>query len=272
MLQKLFRHPWIIIAVILAGTLFFSLQIPKTRIDNDITKFVPERYPSRLAFEEVEEIFGSQDHVSIAFQSLDGTIFTERAISYIDEVTKRIEDLDYVYEVNSLTNADYISGTAEGMEVTPLVEDFTGTPDEIQELETRLISWDAYRKLLFSEDFQAAQIIATLEKDLDVEVWEQAYYEIKEIVTDSEDYGLKAHVAGNPVMTALMGTSVRGDLRNLHRRRCPASHHGKYQHHMDHRYHGTLRARAHHAGHGNPGAAHRCGERLRYTHHQPLLR
>jgi predicted RND superfamily exporter protein len=215
MLQKLFRHPWIIITVVLTGTLFFCLQLPKTRIDNDITKFVPERYPSRLAFEEVEETFGSQDHVSIAFHASKGTIFTPGAISYIDRVTRAIEELNYVDEVNSLANADFISGTPEGMEVTPLVEEFAGTDEEIRALENRLISWDVYRKLLFSEDFESAQIIATLNRDLDVEVWEQAYYDIRGIVDDSGDHGLVAYVAGNPVMTALMGTSVRGDLRNL---------------------------------------------------------
>ena len=215
MLQKLFRHPWIIISVILVGTFFFSLQLPRTRIDNDITKFVPERYPSRLAFDEVEETFGSQDHVSIAFHAEHGTIFTKEAIAYLDGITGEIEDLEYVQEVNSLTNSDYISGTEEGMKVTPIVDGFGGTEDEIQELKERLISWDAYQKLLFSDDFQSAQIIATLELDLDVEVWERAYYEIKEIVKDSGEFGLRAHVAGNPVMTALMGTSVRGDLRNL---------------------------------------------------------
>ena len=168
MLDRLFRHPWIIVSVVLAGTLFFSLQLPKTRIDNDITKFVPEGYPSRLAFEEVEETFGSQDHVSIAFRSVGGTIFTAEAIEFIDRITSSIEDLEYIREVNSLTNADYISGSEEGMEVTPLVDGFSGSEEEIHELKTKLISWDAYRKLLFSDDFQSAQIIATFEKDLDV--------------------------------------------------------------------------------------------------------
>ena len=42
MLQKLFRYPWIIIVLVLAGTLFFGLQLPKIRIDNDITRFIPE--------------------------------------------------------------------------------------------------------------------------------------------------------------------------------------------------------------------------------------
>ena len=215
MLQKLFKHPWIIISIVLAGTLFFCLQLPRTSIDNDITKFIPKGYPSRHAFDRVEETFGSQDHVSIAFHTVYETIFDAEALSYLDSITEAIEELPYVKEVNSLTNSDYILGTEEGMEVVPLVDGFLGTDEEIQKLQERLISWGAYRRLLFSDDFRSAQIIATLELDLDVEVWEKAYYEIREIVSDSSDYGLSAHVAGNPVMTALMGTSVRNDLRNL---------------------------------------------------------
>jgi predicted RND superfamily exporter protein len=215
MLHKIFRYPWIIIGLILAGTLFFSLQLPRTSIDNDITKFIPKEYPSRRAFDRVEETFGSQDHVSIAFHALDGTIFTTEAIVYLNSITEKIQELPYVLEVNSLTNSDYIRGTEEGMEVVPLVDGSEGRAAEIEELQQRLLSWDAYRRLLFSDDFRSAQVIATLQRDLDVEVWEKAYYDIRDIVKDSRARGLRSHVAGNPVMTALMGTSVRNDLRNL---------------------------------------------------------
>jgi len=214
-MRKLLRHPWLIISIVLAITVFFSIQLPKTKIDNDVTHFIPEKDPAKLAYENAEDIFGSQSFVSVALKAKRGTILSKETLSYIQEITKKFTNLDYVQDVDSLTNVDFIAGTAEGMEVSPLVGNFNGTEEELQKIKTKLLSWDAYRRNLFSDDFKATQILIRLEKDLPIETWEKSYYDIKAILKECPQKGLKSYMAGNPVISVLMGKNMRRDLRHL---------------------------------------------------------
>ncbi len=214
-MHRLLRRPWIVVIVTLAITLFFAIQLPKTTFDNDVTIFIPENDPEKLAQDEIEEIFGSQNFISVGLRVNHGDIFSTEVIEYIDEVTSAAESLPYVSEAESITNTDYIAGTAEGMEVTPMVSSFTGTEEEIRDIKIKLLSWDMYRRNLFSDDFRSAQVLIRLEKDATIEVWEQAYFDLKDILRSASGHGITAHIAGNPVVAVLMGENMREDLRLL---------------------------------------------------------
>jgi len=214
-MEKIFRYPWVIIGIVIAITFFFILQLPKTTIDNDVSKFIPGNHPTRVALDNVEATFGSQSFISIGLKAKDETIFTTRGIRFVKRVTEELKKLPYVEKVDSLTDADFIEGTPEGMVVRPIIEDFRGTEEEILLIKEKLISWDVYKKNLYSEDFRSTQILVRLSADLPIEVLEKAYYDIKGLLKDSELEGFESYIAGTPVISAIMGKNMRGDLRKL---------------------------------------------------------
>lgn len=214
-MERIFRYPWVIIGIVMAITFFFSLQLPKTTIDNDVSKFIPENHPTRIALDNVEDTFGSQSFISIGLKARDGTIFTTGRMGYVKRITEELKKLPYIEKVESLTDADFIEGTSEGMVVRPIIDAFRGTEEEVYLIKEKLMSWDVYRKNLYSDDFRSTQIIVRLSADLPIEIWEKAYYDIKALLKGSELEGFESYVAGTPVIAALMSNNMRGDLRRL---------------------------------------------------------
>ncbi|MFW6181975.1 MAG: MMPL family transporter, partial [Spirochaetota bacterium] len=216
-MRTLFRHPALIVALALAATLFLAAQLPGLRINNDIEVFIPPDHPSKLAYERMEEVFGSQSLVDVAVHARSGSILEPDRVLLIRELTSRIRELPHVEEVTSLTSADYIAGTGEGMEASSLTgDDFTGTPSQMYELREKLFSWpEMYRRLVISEDFTSSQIIVSLERGTGTEQRELFYHRLQQVLQEQEEGDLEYHVAGEPVSLVLLKKNMVDDLTYL---------------------------------------------------------
>ncbi|MCL2879415.1 MAG: hypothetical protein FWF29_04140, partial [Treponema sp.] len=58
-MEKLYKHPWLIISVIGIITVFFAFQLPKAELDNNNIRFVPENDQARITSHHIDETFGS---------------------------------------------------------------------------------------------------------------------------------------------------------------------------------------------------------------------
>jgi len=132
-------------------------------------------------------------------------------------LSEALENIPNVSDVTSLTTTDYIEGTAEGIQVSPLIDPatFKGTGEEIEKLKEKLRSWIVYDQALVSRDYSAVQILVVLERKLTEKQREQVYHDtlrtLHQIVGDSLEY----HVAGTPALSVLISENMRSDLRAL---------------------------------------------------------
>jgi len=215
-MQKIFRYPLAIIVVLLGITVYLGLQIPNIVINNNIEIFIPKNDPSRLAYNRVKETYGSQNLVDIAFAVNRENVFTVDNIRLISELTGKIEQLPHVDSVTSLTNADYIEGTPDGMRATSLLEDFTGSPQDITRLKQRLFSWRSmYQGNLVSDDFRSTQIIVRLDPDVGTDAREAFYVAAKALLAGYDAPDRSFYVAGDPVVTVLLKDAMMGDITYL---------------------------------------------------------
>lgn len=215
-MDTFFRRPGLIVAVILVITTFFALQIPDLEINNNIKIFIPDDNPSRVAYEDLKDTFGSQEQVDIAVTSDQETILRPHALETIREITERLESLDTVVDVQSVTNADFIEGTDEGMRSADLLEEGAVTSESISELRRRILTWpDIYEDSIISQDFRSTQILVDLLKDAETDDREEFYAEAKAIISEYEDSGLQFYMAGDPVITVLLREYMLGDLLYL---------------------------------------------------------
>ncbi len=215
MTQMAIRHPWLVIVVMLLITVLFALQLPKTQLDNDVFTFVPDDHPDNVAMDEVEEVFGITVPMSVGIEFLRGSIFDPDSVALVRELTQTFEGLENVGDVTSMTNIDYIVGDRDGMQVTNLFSDFNGSSQDAREAKERLLSWEMYRNFLYSDDFRSTQILIGVDLDLDADAREALYFAVKDVLATKRSPGVNFYVAGEPVISVLLSTNMRGDLATL---------------------------------------------------------
>ncbi len=216
MIDRVFKHPWLIILTILGITLLFAFKLPNLKIDNNYFNFVPKNQPSLIATKEMEKQFGSQNIMDLAVQAKEGSIISKDGISLIKSLTEKLAEIKNVKSVISITNSDFINGTYEGMEVIPLVpKDFNGTPKELNMIRERLLSWELYKRNFISDDFSATQIAIKLKDNVTQEEEKTIYHSIKEILKGYDNERYNFYIAGMPSIIVLISQSVNRDLITL---------------------------------------------------------
>lgn len=214
-MKKIVQYPKIVVVIITIITLFFAYHLRNVEIDNDTMKFLSKKNPARVAIEKADDIFGPSLLMSVGVEMEKGSIFTPEALNIIDILTNEFEDLDGVDSVQSLTNSDFIDGINGSLVVSPLVENFTGSSEDVAILKDKILSWDIYQNLLVSNDYSASQILVTLEKSLDPDRQEDLYFNLKSITDKFDASGVTFYLAGLPSMVVLLSKNMVGDLALL---------------------------------------------------------
>lgn len=192
-----FKHsPWIVLASILLTiiTAYFVLQL---KIDNSLETLTVDDDPALRTLLRMEEEFGSNEFVVVSFKGED--IWSPEILRMIDRMTRKIEDVENVEKVLSLTNAVTIQGKEGSIENAPLVSEAFLKANRAGELQESVLQSRIHNRMLFSDDGHATSIIAWLAplgRD-DAKRW-QVVKAIREVV-DEERGARKFHVYGMPV-------------------------------------------------------------------------
>jgi predicted RND superfamily exporter protein len=215
-MEKLFKHPWLIVGLITGMSLFFAFQFPRVELDNNNLRFVPQDDEARLVSAYIDDTFGSSLFILVGLERQYGTVFNREFLTRIRDYVDRIQDIEIVDMVDSIINTDYITGDGDTLIVEPLVgDDFSGTLEEIMELKRRVLSWDLYRRALISDDFSATQILIPLEITAenagrpDVVA---SFLDIRDIAQEMFQDLAVVHVTGMPVISATINEAVQQDL------------------------------------------------------------
>jgi predicted RND superfamily exporter protein len=218
-IQRFFKHPWAVVAVIAAITVFFAAQLPRAELDNNNYRFVPEADPARLASVEIDETFGSSLAIIVGLEREYGTVLEPEFLGRLREYVARMEEIEVTGTINSIMTTDYITADSDTITVENLVaDDFTGTPEQVAELRRKLLSWELYERALFSDDFTATQILVPLEIDSEEAGSQEArnvFHTVRDTAHEMFDGMAKVYVAGLPVISSEINESVKTDLKYL---------------------------------------------------------
>ncbi|MEX2443164.1 MAG: efflux RND transporter permease subunit [Alkalispirochaeta sp.] len=217
-MKYILRAPLLIVIVILAITAFFAAMLPRVELDNDVMSFVPENHPAKEAFERLDEIYDTDLSIVVAIHNPRGPILTADGVEHIRRVTDRIEEIENVTGVQSLTSIDYIDGDEEGMTVEELAAGFDGTTAAVDQLRRRLRSWEAYDGALVSDDFHSSQLVVEVPPNLDAAPRQEVYSSILDILDELEaelNGTYEYYVAGEPAITVLLSANMQSDIITL---------------------------------------------------------
>jgi len=215
-MEKFFKRPFLIVAVLAAITVFFALQLKHAELDNNNFRFVPENDPDRLTSKYIDETFGSQVMILVGLERKYGTVLDAGFLAEVRAYGERVSAIEIVDSVTSIITSDYISGEDDSIVVEPLVPDtFSGSAPEITALKNRLLSWDLYRQALVSDDFTATQVLVSLNiasEDAGSPDTVAGFMQVKSIAHEMFPSGTTVYVTGVPVFSATINQAIRADL------------------------------------------------------------
>jgi len=214
-MERLFKYPAMVVGIIAVITLFLGLQLPRAELDNNNTRFLPEKNQAKIISEYIDETFGGQVMILIGLERPYKTVFENEFLERIRDFSLAAENVDMVKSVNSIMSTQYITGDSDSIIVTDLVpEDFAGTAEEITELRRRIASWDLFRGALVSDDLSAAQILVTLDvltENIGSPAVSRSYEKIRETAEEIFAGTAKVYFAGLPVVNTVINKSVIAD-------------------------------------------------------------
>ena len=231
MIKRMLKYSWFIIGLCLALTAFFAWQIKDIRIENTSRTFMPQDDPAYTKMLETEKTFGSMLMLGISLETYGETILTPEYVSIIQKITDQIEKVEYVENVDSLSNIDFIHGEindeGEGSLVASSLlgeeDEYLGTPADMRTIKSRIIEWqEMYNRVIVNDSFKASQMMVTITASTDdgtelpSTVQNKILADIQEICEkELEGSDLEVRYFGDPVMSHDAREFLLSDLVNL---------------------------------------------------------
>ena len=107
-MNTLLKYPRVVIITVTLFTVFFLLQLPHIRVNNDLSLFLGENNPAKSSYDTMRNTYESSDAIVVALHNPYGSIITAENLSIIDNLTHRFEAIPLIRSVVSLTNGEYI--------------------------------------------------------------------------------------------------------------------------------------------------------------------
>ena len=219
LLRSLYKHPRIILAVIIGITLFFTLQLSRIRFDNNNFRFIPESDPARIADAEMAKIFGDSIPLLIGIKRTYTTVVDPLFLQQMQAFDKRLLSLPLVKNVVSLTTTVHIDSTGDSIVTGKLVpEILTGSQEELNIITERLRSLDLYNRSLVSDDLKATQTIIFLNVKQEESGTPEAVAVCREIMKIAAEWNCpdsETYVTGAPVFSEIVNEATSHDLMFL---------------------------------------------------------
>ena len=214
-MEKLFKHPALIVGIITLITVFLGLQLPRAELDNNNIRFLPDKNQAKMISEYVDETFGGQVMILVGLERPYRTIFEKSFLERIRDFSQKAENTEYIKSVNSIMSTQYITGDNDSIVVSDLVpENFSGTDEEITELMRRIASWDLFRSSLVSDDLSATQILITLDAltaDFTRPEITLSIEKIREIADEIFTGEAEVYFTGQPIINTIINNSMISD-------------------------------------------------------------
>ena len=154
-----FRVPVLVLAVLITAALASAL--PKLYADDDLLQFLPGDDPDVQLFRRVNARFGGLDVAIVGLES--ESVFRAETLVKIREMTKKIAQVEGVFDVMSFTEVPDPQPAPDGLRVEPLVMDRVPTGEaELAELKRRVLANENAVGNMVSPDGKAAMILCFL--------------------------------------------------------------------------------------------------------------
>jgi predicted RND superfamily exporter protein len=200
------RHRVAVLVAALTVTALLATQLRHVRLEIRQRTLTPQSHPYVQVHNRIADIFGGETTLIIGVIARHGDIFTPAILGKIARITHAVERLPDVVSDNVLSIAaervKFIKGTAEGMEVHPLMSAVPQDAAGIAQLKAEVFSDKLYKGTLVAADGSAAVIVA----DFNGELTDKAIVnEVESVVARERDVNADVVLGGAPTIRAAAG-------------------------------------------------------------------
>jgi len=200
------KHPWVVLSVAVAITVFFAFQFPKMTIDTDPQNMLPRDEPVRVFHEKAKETFGLSDFIAVGVVDDNGA-FNAQLLNRIYHITDEILDIDGVITADVMapsTVDDIKQGAGGSLVIKPLMSGEIKTDAEAKYIFGRIMDNPILRGKLASDDGKAIAVFVPIESK------DQAYRISSEIQSIIDKYKGDEHyyLAGLPMAEDSFGAEM----------------------------------------------------------------
>lgn len=157
------HYRWLVIALTVMVTVLAISQARNLRVIIDPNAMLPQMHPYVATTLLVEKIFGSKYIIVIGVTPKIGDIYQPAVLSKIQHITAGLLQAPGVVKENILSlsarRAKDIVGTADGMEVKPLMAMVPQTTEQLAQLKAALHRNPVYLNSIVSRDEKTATVI-----------------------------------------------------------------------------------------------------------------
>jgi len=205
-----------LIAAILALSAALAFFVPELKIEEDETTWFYNDDPVLTEYQKMEQTFITNDIVLIAYKTPGALQKTE--LAYCAALSEKLKNIPSVNEVISLSTVDDIIGTAEGLEIRPLVENPDASSAENSGLKQRIDRNPFFKKILVADDYRTLGIVVRLKweestqkktSDLSRETIDALKKFLRQ---ESEATGRQFFVGGNAMNNTEVSAMVERDM------------------------------------------------------------
>jgi predicted RND superfamily exporter protein len=154
----------LVLLVALALTVFALSRIVDFRtgelhlvLDPSLDRLLPEGDEGKKFYDHVRRIFGSDETLLIAL--IADEVFTIDVLQSVARMTERIEEVDGVHHVVSLSTALNIQAVGEDLDIRPFLSDLPQGPADLKRIREEALSNPIYSGNLVSEDARATALL-----------------------------------------------------------------------------------------------------------------
>ncbi len=209
----LFKYPLVVLLIIVILSAAFMAAIKEnSRMETNLDEYMPKEHPAFVYSDQAEDDFNIKDGIIIAVENPDG-IYNRATLQKIIDLTEALGEMDEIEEddITSLSTADNILGTEDGMDVQPFYEDAPTSEQELKQLAKNVRGNEMIFGRLVSQNEKVTLIIAEIEDG----VFSQEFYKKILDLGKSFEGAEKIHVAGRPIIEGTMAHLGPQDMKKM---------------------------------------------------------
>lgn len=188
--------PKLSLALLLLATVVAGSRIPTMQYDSSIRSFIMDDDKDFDLYNRYKAAFGQDDMLVIAFETEDA--MDPKSLELIRRLTGKIEQVDNVFDVRSLANAEFMKGTEDSFEAVRIIEGTENDP-ALRKARSEMARTDELSKQdLISDDGRKTALIVTLRASRDEnDMHQKEIIAIEKIVKEeSAATGIRFHMIG----------------------------------------------------------------------------
>ncbi len=198
----------IVLVLTLVLTAIFGAQLRNLTVIVDADELLPRDHPFVEVTERVQELFGNRYTVVIGITPKGGDVWQPAVLDKVLTITDRLAATPGVTRANlqslAAPRAKDISGNAEGLLVSRLLDHVPADAAEAGAIRTRLLANPAYKDVLVGRDERTAAIFVEFQKD--PRGFGHVMEQVNAAIDPSRSDDVSIAVAGQPVFLANLET------------------------------------------------------------------